>query len=95
MEKRLSGLMRPEFSSTETGKLDSVEDKMNGVKCSEIHPPIKPCSCLCWWLAYRQDSDRKHIVKPTQIVLEWLKTKNLNVLQWTSQSPGLNLIKNM
>jgi hypothetical protein len=37
---------------------------------------------------FQQDKDPKH--KTTQ---EWLRDKSLNVLEWPSQSPDLNLIK--
>ena len=37
-----------------------------------------------------QDNDPNHTAKRTQ---EWLRDKSLNVLEWASQSPDLNLIK--
>ena len=39
---------------------------------------------------FQQDNDTKHTVKTMQV---WLRDKSLNVLEWPSQSPDLNLIK--
>ena len=39
-----------------------------------------------------QHGDPKHTAKATQ---QWLRNKNRNVLEWPSQSPNLNQIKNL
>ena len=42
------------------------------------------------WFTVQIDNGRKHTAKATQ---EPLKTKKWNILQWPSQSPGINATK--
>ncbi|KAK3550549.1 hypothetical protein QTP70_000006 [Hemibagrus guttatus] len=41
---------------------------------------------------FQHNNNPKHTAK---VVKKWLADKNINVLQWTSQSPDLNLIENL
>ena len=43
-----------------------------------------------WWLQH--DNDPKHKAK---VVNEWLNKAKINVLEWLSQSPDLNIIENL
>ena len=71
------------FSAAGTGRLVRIEGKMNGAKYREI-----------WGrrFTFQQDNDPKHTAKTMQ---EWPQDKFLNVLEWPSQSPYLNLIDHL
>ena len=47
---------------------------------------------LGWKFTFQHDNDLKHTAKAT---LEWLRNKNVNVLEWPSQNPDLNPIENL
>ena len=41
---------------------------------------------------FQHDNDPKHTAQATK---EWLRMKHFKVLEWPSQSPGLNPIENL
>ena len=84
------------FAAAGTGKLVRVEGKMDGAKYRDIlEQNLFQSACdlrLGRRFTFQQDNDPKHTAKAT---LEWFKGKNLNVLEWPSQSPDLNPIENL
>ena len=86
------------FSSTGTRKLVWIEGMMDDAKYREIiegKPVLFQSSRdmrLGRRFTFQQDNDPKHTAKAT---LELFKGKHLNVLEWPSQSPDLNPIKNL
>ena len=84
------------FSVAETGRLVRIEGKMNGSKYREIPYENLLQSAqnlrLGRRFTFHQDNDPKHTAKTTQ---EWLLDKSLNVLEFLSQSPDLNLIEHL
>ena len=70
------------FSAAWTGRLVGIDGKINGAKYLRLGRRI----------TFQQDNDPKHTAKTTQ---ELLQDKSLNVLEWTSQSPELNLIEHL
>ena len=85
------------FSEAGTGRLVRIEAKMNGAKYREIlddklHQSAQDLR-LERMFTFQQDNDTaKHTAKTTQ---EWHRDKSLNVLEWLSQSPDLNLIEHL
>ena len=81
------------FSMEVTGRLVRIEGKMNGAKYREILDENLLQSAqdlrLGRRFTFQQDNDRKNTAKTMQW---WLQDKSLNVLEWPSQSPDLNLI---
>ena len=84
------------LSAVGIGKLVRVEGKMDGAKYRDIlEQNLYHSVCdlrLAWRFTFQQDNDPKHTAKAT---LEWFKGKHVNVLEWPSQSPDLNPIKNL
>ena len=84
------------FSAGGTERLVRIEGKMNGAKYSEILDENLLQSAqdlrLGRRFTFQQDNNPKHTAKTMQ---EWLRDMSLNVLEWPSQSPDLNLIKNL
>ena len=87
---------RTPFSSAGTGKLVRIEGMMDGAKYREILEGNLFQSArdlrLGRRFTFQHDNDPKHTAKAA---LKWFKGKHLNVLEWPSQSPGLNPIENL
>ena len=69
---------------------------MNGAMYWEILgdnllPSVRALKMDHGWV-FQHDDDPKHMAKATK---EWLKKKHIKVLEWPSQSPDLNPIKNL
>ena len=84
------------FSAKRTGRLHRIEGRMNGAMYREIlgHnllPSVRALKMGRGWV-FQHDNDPKHTAKATK---EWLKKKHIKVLEWPSQSPDLNPIKNL
>ena len=73
------------FSSAGAGKLVRIEGTIDE-NLLESAMNLK----RGWRFTFQQDNDPKHKPKAT---LECLNKKIINVLQWPSQSPGLNPIE--
>ena len=84
------------FSAKGTGRLHRIEGRMNGAMYREILgdnllPSVRALKMGRGWV-FQHDNDPKHTAKATK---EWLKKKHIKVLEWPSQSPDLNPIKNL
>ena len=84
------------FSAARPGRLFRVEGKMNSAMYRDIIDDNLLQSALDLGLgrrfSFQQDNDPKHTVKITK---QWLQDSSVNVHEWPSQSPGLNLIKEL
>uniref|UniRef100_A0A8C7GHX2 Transposase n=1 Tax=Oncorhynchus kisutch TaxID=8019 RepID=A0A8C7GHX2_ONCKI len=84
------------FSSAGTGKMVKINGKMDGAKYRTILEENLMESAkdlrLGRRFVFQQDNDPKHKAKST---MEWFKNKHSQVLEWPSQSPDLNPIKNL
>ena len=84
------------FSLAGTGKLVKIEGMMDAAKYREILEGNLFQSSrdlrLVQRFTFQQGNDPKNTAKAT---LEWFKGKQLNVLEWPSQSPDLNPIESL
>lgn len=82
------------FSSVGRGQLIRIEGKMDAAKYTQItnlHPSARQLK-MDRSFTFQDNNDPKHTAKRTT---EWLKGRKVNVLEWPSQSPDLNLRKCM
>ncbi len=70
------------FSAKGTGQLHRIKGTMDGTRALKMGRG---------WV-FQHDNDPKQTAKATK---EWLKKKNIKVLEWASQSPDLNPIENL
>ena len=84
------------LSAKGTGRLHCIEGRMNGAMYRDILGEnlllsVRALKMGRGWV-FQHDNDLKHTAKATK---EWLKKKHIKVLEWPSQSPDLNPIKNL
>ncbi|KAG2465062.1 TCB1 transposase, partial [Polypterus senegalus] len=82
------------FSVARTGRLVRIKGKMTAAMYRDILDENLLQSTLDLRLGrrfiFQQDNDPKHTAKVSK---EWLQDNSVNVLEWPSQSPDLNLIE--
>ena len=84
------------FSAKGTGRLHRIKGRMNGAMYQEmlgdnLLTSVRALKMGRGWV-FQHDNDPKHMAKETK---EWLKKKHIKVLEWPSQSPDLDSIKNL
>ena len=84
------------FAGTGTGRLVCVESKMNAtiyqdILSQNLMESARQLSLGCRFV-FQQDNDPKHMAKK---IKAWFQKKHVDVLDWPSQSPGLNPIENL
>ena len=94
--KHGGGMLWGCFSAKGTGRLHRIEGRMNGAMYREIWgdnllPSVRALKIGRGWV-FQHDTDPKHTAKA---IKEWFKKKHIKVLDWPSQSPDLNPIKNL
>ena len=72
-----------------TCRLFRIEGKINAAIYWDILEENLLQSTVKWRFMFQQENDPKHTAKMTK---EWLWENSVNVLEWPSQSPDLNLI---
>ena len=84
------------FSAKGTGRLHRIEGRMNGAMYWEILgdnllASVRALKMGRGWV-FQPDNDPEYTAKARK---ECLKKKHIKVLEWPSQSPDLNTIKNL
>ncbi len=84
------------FSAKGSGRLHRIEGRMDGAMYREILgnnllPSVRELKMGRGWV-FQHDNDPNHTARATK---EWLRNKHFKVLEWPSQSPDLNPIKNL
>ena len=74
-------------------KIDGIMRKEKYVDILKLHlkTSVRKLKLGRKWV-FQMDNDPKHTSK---VVAKWLKNNKVKVLEWPSQSPGLNPIENL
>ena len=84
------------FSANGVGGMEIIDGKMNAAKYTKILSThlFKSAADLGYGrdFVFQQDNDPMHKAK---IMMKWFKDNGISVLEWPSQSPDLNPIKNL